>query len=297
MRQGFSWHGSSEVSSQLVIHEMRTRLASEQQIAPGFRVQIALSSHQEVAAVVRRVDPGPPVRLRLEWEGGSGWRLQRDVRRIPGLQGLGTPQDLGCEVINAVGHGRLVCAASFFRQLRVVRGVELTSEEECALFDHAGVEGLDLSAKALDFAKASSLLGGEPEPEPEPEPVETETEIQLVRQNSTDERARRDVVGAELAAVLAATDATERELAEVQLEIERTQHFVEVGTWSDWDAKAAVAAADALCPSPLLFVKSKRGCEEIVGKVLKVDSHRVRVEWIASGKKQWTTKRDLTVGR
>ena len=100
--------------------------------------------------------------------------------------------------------------------------------------------------------------------------------------------------------MLAATDATERELAEVQVEIERAQQTVEVRSWSALDAisKSAPAAADAAHPLPLLYVRNaKDGVEGMVGKVLKVDGHRVRVEWIASGKKQWTTKRDLTVGR
>jgi hypothetical protein len=213
----------------------------------------------------------------------------------------------GCEIINVVGHGRLVCATSLFRQLRAIRGVDLTAEEEGVLIALAGVKSSDSSVEtALDFDRVSSLLRGETEsqsmPEPEPEPDYPET-LQLVGQNSADERARRNAADIELAAVLAATAATDRELAQVQLQIEcahkpgKQMQSVEVQTWSEWDA-AVLAATDSANPPPALFVKSaKTGGEETVGQVLKVDGHRVRVEWTASGKKQWTTKRDLRVGR
>ena len=324
VRQGFSWHGDSEVHALLVLQEMRTRLSHSQAIAPGFNVLINVPSQgqhghdiAEIPAVVRRVDPGPPIRLRLEWEGGSGWRAQRDVKRVSGLQGLGTPQELGCEIINAVGHGRLVCATSLFRQLRVIRGVDLTAEEEEVLIALAGIKSSDVSVQtALDFDRVSSLLRGEPEshsmPEPEPQSSVSDAThaseprrelLQVTRQNSAEERARRDAADAELAAVLAAGAAADRELAQVQLQIERTQKLalqmqpVELKTWSEWD-EAVLAGMDSARPPSILFVKSaKPGDEETVGQVLKVDGHRVRVEWTASGKKQWTTKRDLRVGR
>jgi hypothetical protein len=312
VRQGFIWHGDSEAQALLVLQEMRTRLSHSQAIAPGFNVLITIPgqhSHNstEVTAVVRRVDRGPPIRLRLEWEGGCGWRAQRDIKRVPGLQELGTPQELGCEIINVVGHGRLVCATSLFRQLRAICGVDLTAEEEGVLIALAGVKSSDSSVEtALDFDRVSSLLRGETEsqsmPEPEPEPDYPET-LQFVGQNSADERARRNAADIELAAVLAATAATDRELAQVQLQIEcahkpgKQMQPVEVQTWSEWDA-AVLAATDSANPPPALFVKSAQtGGEETVGQVLKVDGHRVRVEWTASGKKQWTTKRDLRVGR
>eukprot|EP01052_Picozoa_sp_SAG31_P041276 SAG31_NODE_6214_length_2118_cov_1.263992_2_plen_212_part_00 len=100
VRQGFLWHGSKQAHAQLILSEMRMRLAADQAISPGFRVLVPSTSGGAIAgaatdmeAIVQRVDPGPPARLRLEWEGGSGWRMQREVKRVPGMQcSLGNPQ-------------------------------------------------------------------------------------------------------------------------------------------------------------------------------------------------------------
>ena len=88
VRQGFAWHGGTEDHAAEVAAEMRTRLGEEQSLGPGLRVILL---PERVEATVVRVDPGPPARLRLEWAGGqSGWRKQRDVERLFGLQ-LGFP--------------------------------------------------------------------------------------------------------------------------------------------------------------------------------------------------------------
>ena len=64
----------------------------------------------------------------------------------------------------------------------------------------------------------------------------------------------------------------------------------------DWAAFAAAVAARRDAEVELLVrVASGRG-GGMVGRVMKVDGHRVRVDFTASGGKQrWTTKRDLLV--
>eukprot|EP01052_Picozoa_sp_SAG31_P037158 SAG31_NODE_4755_length_2976_cov_1.630170_2_plen_331_part_00 len=79
---------------------------------------------------------------------------------------------------------------------------------------------------------------------------------------------------------------------------ESKQAPVRVETWAEWDA---ALAADPAHPPVLSVVRAKQPLAEPrdaeVGCVMKVDGHRVRVVWASSGKKQWTTKRELLVLR
>ena len=239
------------------------------------------------------------------------------------------PIDAAAAAAAAGQQGRkLVRAAEFFQQLRAVCGVALTAEEEGVLVAAAsagigiGTDGRHVSGSIegppdsdedgplLHYDRVCSLLRGDPEPRPEPEP-EPEPEVaapgvELLRQNSAEERARREAATAALAAELITVAETERELAAVQAHLqerERAQQQQEhqeertevvVDTWAGWDA--AVAAGDAQRP-PVLYVQRADG-SSARGRVLKVDGHRVRVEWEdEGGKKQWTTKRDLATIR
>eukprot|EP01052_Picozoa_sp_SAG31_P041275 SAG31_NODE_6214_length_2118_cov_1.263992_1_plen_124_part_10 len=78
---------------------------------------------------------------------------------------------------------------------------------------------------ALDYSRVCLLLRGEQEQEPEPEPEpEPESRLEMLRQSSAAERARRQVADKTLAAALATSDTTERELAQVQAQVrEQTQ--------------------------------------------------------------------------
>jgi hypothetical protein len=273
-----------------VVAELAARLAMGQPLGVGATVLVytgAGDGPRTTRAVVRRVDPGPPARLRLEWAGGGGWRALRLVERPPGFD-LGPAASLGLQPRSTGAVPRCVGRAALATAL-AARGLALRLEEAEALAALAAVgEGEEAP---LDYDRVRALLNGEPAaalpPQPESQPRPEDGVVAMARTASADERRQR------LAADVAAREADVAAAADATALVATNREVAALRRVYDWTAFEAAAEDNAV---DLIVHRANKPAAH--GRVLKLDGHRVRVDFSPSGgRPAWSTKRDLHIMR
>jgi hypothetical protein len=192
VRQGFGWHGARGAArAGEVLAELRRKLGAQRPLTVGCRVLVSRGgggggggggATAQMARVLA-LDPALERRVRLEWvgvgDGGgegegaaarhTGWRLQRDVRRVEGVE---LPADPAVLLGGGGGGGGADTAAAAALRWSTLApalgrlGVVLSSEEQEALQMLAGVSGLDPAEEEggvlLDYGAVRALLAGPP---------------------------------------------------------------------------------------------------------------------------------------